>query len=141
VRAKAKTTVKKDKVKTLCFKIAEEYRVMNRLYQGKKFVDLARFLESLAAVIVTPDYKKLRGGASAYFWKRSYDQGAKLEFKTANIFFGSAIGVSGVGANRFDSVAFITHEVHLIKKMSAARINCTAYMETSEKHRTDCPWY
>jgi hypothetical protein len=141
MRAKTKRVVRKDKVKTLFSKIREDYLEINRLYQGKKFVDLARFLENLAAVIMTPDYKKLRGGASAYFWRRAYDQGTKLEFRTASIFFGEAIGIRDVGQDSFDSVAFITHEVHFIKKIGTGRKNATGYMETAGKHQTRCTWY
>ncbi len=141
MRDKPKRIARKDKVETLGLLIEREYAEMKRLYQAKRFVDLARFLEARRAVVVTPDYKKVRGGASANLWKKAHDQGATLEFRTANIFFGQAIGIHGVGQNAFDGVAFVTHEVHFNKKSSSGPKNDTAYLETTEKHQTRCQWF
>ena len=141
MKTKPKRAVKKDRVKTLSSTIWQEYREMKGLYKDQKFDDLARFLERRAAVIVTPDYKKLRGGASARFWAKEHGQGAKLDFRTVNIFLGGGSGVHGDSQKTFDSIAFITHEVHLKKNSGARRKNATGYMETSGKHQTDCTWF
>ncbi len=137
---KKKRLPKMDRLRSLASRIAEDYRTIQNLYQkndGQKA--LARFLEERASVLITPDYQRVRGGASAPIWKKARDHKARLELRTASIFLGDAIGVKKRGDREFDAAAFVVHEVHFIEK--AGPVNATGYLLTVCGHDVLCPWF
>lgn len=132
---------KKDKLISLAEQISEDYERIHRHYRNGKLKDLADFLEKRKAVIMTPNYKKVRGRGSLPFWKKARQQGAQLELKTANIFLSDALGKKKVGEKTFDSLSVVVHEVHLIEKKGSSVKNQTAYMIILGPHQDICPWY
>jgi len=130
-----------DPFRSLAVYLAEDYRTMQNLYGKSDAQGLARFLEQRAAVLVTPDYKRIQGGASAKIWKSYKEKKVKLKLRPVNIFFGNAIGLQKLGGNTFDNVAFVVHEVHFIEKTGPAPRNATGYLVTIYGHDVLCPWF
>jgi hypothetical protein len=142
MKKKKERHVKIDRVKSLAGHLAKNYRKMKNFYSQGKIAALVNFLKKRDAVLITPDYKRIRGGASAKIWKEARANKAKLEFRPVSTFFGSALGKKPISDNKqLDSVAFVVHEVHFIEKTGPARRNATSYMITADKHIDDCHWF
>lgn len=133
---------RKDPLRSLVAQLAGDCRKMKDLY-GKKDGPklLAAFLKQRAAVIMTPDYKKVWGGASARIWMKARASGARLEVRPVHIYFGNAIGPRTVRGQVFDRAAFVILEIHLTEKARRGRRNATGYLMVPYGHQELCPWF
>lgn len=141
MKKKKARRVRKDPLRSLIARIGEDYRKIQDLYKNNDGRGLAAFLEQRAAVLVTPDYRRIRGQASAKIWTKAREQKVRLKFKPVNVFLGNAIGVKKLEGQTLDQVAFVVHEVHFIEKTKGARRNATGYLLTTSKHIDLCPWF
>ncbi|GEM_PF-3849899 len=133
---------RKDPLRSLTAQLAEDYRKMKNLYPKKEGPKLlAAFLKQRAAVIVTPDYKKVWGGASTRIWTKAKAKEARLDFRVANIYFGKAIGPQKARGQTFDLAAFVVSEIHIIEKARPGRRNATGYLMVPYGHQELCPWF
>jgi len=150
--------VMKEALESLAQQIAADFEGMKLLFEAKDFCCVAKLLGKRGAALTTPGFEKICGGGSAEFWKSVWKDGLELNFVPVSIVVSAAITPQPVplctlidegGVIRdkkgepikYNAVAFITLEYHIMPKVKgAASHNQTGMGTATYLHKTVCPW-
>jgi hypothetical protein len=132
-----------DQAQSLAKKVYEDGIKLAGLFKEKGCGQMAKFLDSLHAVLITPDYEIIYGKDSAAFWEKMWSPGAFLVFEPLNFHFSSALGVKTTKEGTMNSAAFVAQRVGVVSKgeKEAVAHNQSVLLIMPGKHRNDCQWY
>jgi len=142
-QAKPGQTRQIDQAQSLAKKVFEDGEKLKGLFKPTHFEEMAKFLDSLHAVLIAPDYEIIYGKDSAAFWAKIWDAEATLVIEPMNFHFSGDLGVKKTKEGTMDSAAFIIQKVRVVLKGEKGEIvhNQSGLLLMPGKHRNDCQWY
>jgi hypothetical protein len=132
-----------DPAQSLNRKVLDDGEKLKSLFKPTHFGEMAKFFDSLHAVLITPDYEIIYGKDSEEFWTKIWAEGASLVFEPLNFHLSDALGVKSAKEGTMDNAAFTVVKVRVVLKGEKGEIvhNQTLLLGIPGKHRNDCQWY
>jgi hypothetical protein len=145
--------IHEDVIMRLVNKIIEDNESLKAHFNGGNFIDVANLLGKRGTSLVTDKFKKMWGDDSAGFWRDSAIGGATLNPVVAAIYITDAVTPQAieiclpdketralsVGKIRFDFVATVTQEFHVIHAGTVMQ-NATSCGGQVYRHQDICVW-
>jgi hypothetical protein len=134
----------KDEAKlSLAKQIMADHDALKTHFQKGQFDLMSALLGKRRAVIAQREYNFIHGALSADFWKGVAADAKSLEIKTVTVYVSDVLGQFEAKEKKiFDAVAFVTLEIHAIKKTEAGAVlhNDTFICDLGYRHQDTCHW-
>jgi hypothetical protein len=132
-------TQKQSMMEKLAEKIVSDNEELAKHFKSRNFKAMADLYGKRGAVIISPEYEKISGKDSTKFWKKLWKADAKVEIKIVSIYLSDAIGEKPAQEMKYDTVAFVVHEFHIVPKEEVPS-NLTVNVSLKYIHQTNCFW-
>ncbi len=146
--------VDKKKMESLADKIIKDNEKLSRFFYEQNFVGIVELFKKRSTVLVTPQYKRIAGKDSALLWQKSWKKEAKLKIETVCVFMSDVMGLQsvqiaeinakgemGIKTIKFDTLAFVLQEIHIITEQEGSAPQNYSFLESScFMHQDICPW-
>ena len=123
----------------LANQILKDNKKFTGYFEQREFEKMAKLYEQRGSILITPEYERLYGKASALYWSKTWKPETTLKFKTVHIYLNNSINHKE--KEKFDFIASVVNEIHFIHFDKRGRILNETSIETRVyRHRFDCWW-
>jgi hypothetical protein len=135
-------------MESLADAIISDNEELARFFEKGDFDAMARLYVERGGAIISPEYRIYSCQDIAKFWKGVWKEGARLEFKTVNIYLSDRLGKQpGVVIQKekppkevkFDAVAFVINEFSIVTKKAGGSAY-DPYDSRAYAHQEECTW-